>query len=131
MPSDRAAVAPTVDRILDGVKDVGLEADQREDLAVAVAEALSNAAVHGNHLRPGSQVTVTLEVTPRSAAVVEIRDSGGGFDRASLHDPTHPERILAPGGRGVFLMRRLVDHLEYNPEGNRVRLTMKRRRRKG
>lgn len=124
MPSRRSAVAPTVERILDAIKDAGLDDGQRDDLAVAAAEALSNAAVHGNRLRPHVRVLVTVEVMPGHCAVIEIKDSGSGFDRSALADPTHPERLLTPGGRGVFLMRRLVDQLEYNPTGNRVRLVI-------
>jgi anti-sigma regulatory factor (Ser/Thr protein kinase) len=41
-----------------------------------------------------------------------------------VSDPTDPARVLMPGGRGVFLMKRLVDHLEYNDAGNTVRMTM-------
>jgi anti-sigma regulatory factor (Ser/Thr protein kinase) len=129
MPSNRAAVAPGVDRILAAIQDVGLAPPQREDLAVALAEALSNAAIHGNHLKPGSEVKVALKITPGVEVTVGIEDSGLGFDRTALHDPTDPTRILVPGGRGVFLMRRLVDHLEYNAAGNRVRLTIRKRRR--
>jgi anti-sigma regulatory factor (Ser/Thr protein kinase) len=57
-------------------------------------------------------------------ASVEVKDSGAGFDSATVSDPTDPSRVLMPGGRGVFLMKRLVDHLEYNVAGNTVRLTM-------
>jgi serine/threonine-protein kinase RsbW len=59
--------------------------------------------------------------------VVEVTDSGPGFDVATLRDPTDPGHLLTPGGRGVFLMRRLVDGVEYNRQGNRVRLTVRRR----
>jgi serine/threonine-protein kinase RsbW len=124
MPSRRTAVAPTVERILQAVVPAGLDQEQTDDLAVAVAEALSNAAVHGNRLRPSANVLVAVETTPDECTVVEIKDSGAGFDRSRLHDPTDNAHILMPGGRGVFLMRRLVDRLEYNPLGNCVRLTM-------
>jgi serine/threonine-protein kinase RsbW len=124
MPSRRSAVAPTVERILEVVEPCELEPDQRDDLAVAVAEALSNAAVHGNRLRPGSHVHVTIEAKPCECAVIDIRDFGKGFDLSSVGDPTEPSRVLVPGGRGVFLMRRLVDQLEYNQAGNRVRLVI-------
>jgi len=124
MPSRRAAIAPTVERILEAVDGVGLSTDRRADLAVATAEALSNAAVHGNRLRPGSQVLITVGVAPGRKATVEVKDSGPGFDYTAVSDPTHPSKLLVPGGRGVFLMRRLVDHLEFRPPGNRVLLTV-------
>ncbi len=128
MASRRDAIAPTVERILRAVEEAGLSAERRMDLAVAVAEALSNAAVHGNKLGAGSHVAITVRVVRGREASVEVIDSGPGFDHQSLHDPTDNVNLLAPGGRGVFLMRRLVDRLEIEPPGNRVRLTMRKRR---
>jgi serine/threonine-protein kinase RsbW len=128
MPSRRQAVAPTVERILEAVEPAGLSADERDDLAVAVAEALSNAAVHGNRLKPRAQVSITVEVVPRRQATVEVTDRGAGFDPTALEDPTHPSHILVPGGRGIFLMRRLVDEVDYAAAGNRVRLVKRARR---
>jgi len=124
MPSARAAVAPMIERVLAAVADAGLTQERQDNLAVAVAEALSNAALHGNRLAPRRLVRVVVEVPPEGGAAVEVTDSGEGFDSASLSDPTDPARVLMPGGRGVFLMRRLVDHVEYNAAGNSVRLTM-------
>jgi len=128
MPSRRAAIVPTVERILQAVEEAGFSADQRADLAVAAAEALSNAAVHGNRLRPGSLVVITVEVTPGQAATINIKDSGPGFDHEVVSDPTDPSRLLVPGGRGVFLMRRLVDRVHIEPPGNCVSLTILTRR---
>jgi serine/threonine-protein kinase RsbW len=127
MPSRREAVGPTVERIIEAVDGAGLDSDQKLDLAVALAEALSNAAVHGNGLRARSQVIVTVYVAPRERATVEVKDSGNGFDVSRISDPTDGARILAPNGRGVFLMRRLVDLVEFLPPGNRVRLTVEAR----
>ena len=124
MASSRTAVAPMVDRVLRAVRGSRITDEQRDDLAVAVAEALSNAAVHGNRLEPKRRVRVAVEVTPDGGVTVEVSDSGGGFDSGAVSDPTDPARVLVPGGRGVFLMRRLVDRLEYNQAGNAVRLTI-------
>jgi len=124
MPSRREAVTKTVDQIMKAVEGVGLSEDQRANFAVAVTEALSNAAVHGNRLRPDRTVDVVVTATPRREATVEVRDSGPGFDASTLADPTEPSRVLKPGGRGVFLMQHLVDRLEYKGSGNCVCLTM-------
>jgi serine/threonine-protein kinase RsbW len=126
MASRREAVGPTVERILKLVEPVGFTADQRTDLALAVGEALSNAAVHGNRLKAGSLVSVTLHVTPRREVTVEVKDGGPGFNANHLDDPTDNAHILVPGGRGVFLMRRLVDEVEFDRPGNRVRLIKRR-----
>ena len=113
-----------IERVLAAVRDAGLSQEQQDNLAVAVAEALSNAALHGNKLAPRRVVRVTVEAPAGGGAVVEVTDSGVGFDSSKLSDPTDPARVLMPSGRGVFLMKRLVDHLEYNAAGNAVRMTM-------
>jgi serine/threonine-protein kinase RsbW len=123
MPSRRNAIAPAVERILAVADRAGLAQEQRENLAVALAEALSNAAVHGNRLRERSLVSIGLELELGRSITVEVRDSGNGFDLSRLPDPSSPEHLLDTHGRGVFLMRRLVDRLEYNLKGNRVRMT--------
>jgi len=133
MASQRSVVGPTVERILAFVERAGLSPERRDDLAVALSEALSNAAVHGHKDRPRSLVLVAVKAS-RGCVVVDVHDSGPGFDVDTVVkvDPTDPHRLLAPGGRGVFLMRRLVDRLEFNRKGNHVRLVFEgdqRRRR--
>lgn len=130
MASTRAAIAPAVEKLLDAVDGVGLSRDRHDDLAVALTEALSNAAIHGNRLEARTPVRVTVSVVPGERAVVEIKDSGAGFDPETVADPTDPVRLLEAGGRGVYLMRRLVDRLEYRDHGSRVVLTMERRRKR-
>jgi serine/threonine-protein kinase RsbW len=127
MANRRDAVAPTVDRILDAVAEAGFDSDQKLDLAVALSEALSNAVVHGNRQHPRARVAITVTVVPRKQAVIEVKDAGNGFDHANLSDPTDGPQLLEPRGRGVFLMKRLVDLVEFLPPGNRVRLTVGRR----
>jgi serine/threonine-protein kinase RsbW len=132
MASRREAVAPMVERILEAVRPVGFSDSESSDLAVALAEALSNGAVHGNRLRKGSTVKITIELRPGRQACIEVEDAGSGFDASKVKDPTEMSHILIPGGRGVFLMRRLVDELAFYPPGNRVRLTKRvRHRRRG
>ena len=130
MPCDREAVAPTVERVLKAVEAVDLREARRNDLATALAEALANAALHGNGSDPSKRVSIAVELGPGHCATIEVRDSGDGFDADALPDPTDPANLFNPSGRGVFLMRRLVDELEYNDKGNCVRLTVRRQRRR-
>jgi serine/threonine-protein kinase RsbW len=126
MRSERRAIPAAVDTILAAVRPVGLPSDRIHDLAVALSEALSNAAIHGNGLDPNREVQITVKVVPRRRAQIEVKDDGYGFDHGRLSDPTHPEQLLAPSGRGVFLMRRLVDQVDYEDGGSLVRLTVGR-----
>lgn len=126
MPSRREAVGPTVERVLALAVGVGLSEERLHDLSVVLAEALSNAAVHGNGLESGHTVEVHVEVDPDRRIVVDIADRGPGFDRGSLDDPTRTDRVLEDSGRGVFLMHQLADGLDYNQQGNAVRVTFSR-----
>ncbi len=127
MASERVAVGPAIEQVLNLAKDVRLSKDRLSDLAVALAEALSNAAIHGNKLDRSKHVHIRVSVLPGVRAVIEVKDEGQGFEVSELSDPTHPERLLTPRGRGVFLMRQLVDRVEYLDGGSRVVIAVERR----
>ena len=127
MASERAAIGPAIEQVLNLVRDVRLSKDRLSDLAVALAEALSNAAIHGNQLDRNKHVHIRVTVFPGERAVVDVKDDGRGFEVSGLSDPTRPERLLTPGGRGVFLMRQLVDRVDYLDGGSRVVLAVERR----
>ena len=98
------------------------------NVPVALAEALSNAILRGNRDDPAKQVHVRAEVDA-SRLVVEVGDEGQGFDlEESLIDPTTPDNLDREDGRGLFLMRQLMDRVERIdlPTGNLVRMTLHR-----
>jgi serine/threonine-protein kinase RsbW len=96
------------------------------NVRVAVTEALSNAILRGNR-DIGQQVRVRAAVRA-DAFVVDVVDEGEGFDLdASTSDPTTPENLEREEGRGLFLMRRLMDHVErFQNNGNVVRMMLRR-----
>jgi serine/threonine-protein kinase RsbW len=61
----------------------------------------------------------------RGCLQATIKDQGAGFDPASVPDPTRPENITRPCGRGLFLMRELLDEVSYNDRGNEVTLVLR------
>jgi serine/threonine-protein kinase RsbW len=91
---------------------------------VGLTEALSNAMLYGNAHDPSQ--SVTLEVTIESGHLrATVRDHGSGFDPASIPDPTRPENVSRSCGRGLFLMRQLLDEVWYNDRGNEVTLILR------
>ena len=97
------------------------------NVPVALSEALSNAILRGNGDDATKSVRVRASVD-QHALVLEVQDEGSGFDLdASLRDPTEPENLEREDGRGLFLMRALMDRVEqYQDGGNVVRLTLRR-----
>ncbi len=97
------------------------------NVPVALSEALSNAILRGNESVGGKHVRVRALVTD-AALVFEIVDEGPGFDLDQCTaDCTTDDNLMKEEGRGLFLMRRLVDDVEsYHDHGNVVRLTLRR-----
>ena len=83
MASSRGAVPRAVERILEHVASAGLSESQTSNLAIALSEALANAAIHGNQLDPDRCVNVAVR-TASGEATVDIRDAGPGFDHSGV-----------------------------------------------
>ncbi len=92
---------------------------------VGVSEALTNAIRHGNRGDPKKQVRVEVELDDSQVAL-KVIDQGSGFDPDALPDPTLPANLQRPGGRGVFIMRKLMDDVKFFDPGNAVRLVLYR-----
>ena len=98
------------------------------NVPVALTEALSNAILRGNRDDPAKHVHVRAEVDAERL-VVEVGDEGKGFDLdGSLVDPTTPDNLNREDGRGLFLMKKLMDRVERVelPHGSMVRMTLNR-----
>ena len=91
---------------------------------VGLTEALSNAMLYGNNSDPEKRVRV--EVTIRVEDVtVRVTDQGVGFDPTTVPDPTLPDNISKSRGRGIFLMKALMDEVQFNERGNSVTLVLR------
>ena len=106
--------------------EAGLNEDQRFHIDMAVREAVINAVVHGNRHNPGLDIDVSLENTG-TALVFTIADQGQGFDPDQLPDPLAPENLLRGSGRGVFLIRSLMDEVHFRQLHPGTELTMVKR----
>lgn len=90
----------------------GFSEDDAANIAMSVREATVNAVLHGNSYSREKQVSVRLEADEKDLTVF-VADEGAGFNAALLPDPLSPENILRGSGRGVFLMRALMDEVHF------------------
>ena len=97
----------------------------RFNIRVALSEALANAMLYGNGGDPTKQVNVRV-LFGRTVIEMEVEDQGGGFDPRHIPDPTAPEHLTDPDGRGIFLIQRLVDEVRFNDKGNTICMILRR-----
>ena len=125
IPSSQIYLAKVDDFVEKKLKKFGLNKDQLADVAISVTEVVNNAIVHGNKNVPRKKVTLRL-ITDKSSIVIEVEDEGEGFDLDSLPCPITEENLLKEVGRGIFILRSLMDKVDFvfkKEGGTVVRLT--------
>jgi len=111
-----------IESFIDNAKEkFQLDDDIYGNIMIAVTEAVNNAIKHGNKNDKSKNVALKLSLED-SQIKFEIRDYGDGFDYDNLPDPTSPENLEKPGGRGIFLMKNLSDEVTFKEEGKVVEL---------
>lgn len=121
IPSSSGNVVIVEKLINDICSSFQVSEDHYGNILVAVTEAVNNAIHHGNKADSSKKVDVEFKATDKHISFV-IHDQGTGFDPSALPDPTNPENIEKPSGRGVFLMKHLADKVEFSDEGRTVLL---------
>jgi len=110
-------------RILDGLLAEMAARDWRKhdlySVRLAAEEALANAVRHGNGADGRKRIRIRCRLGSRRVRV-GVRDQGQGFDPTMLPDPTGPDRLEVPNGRGVMLMQAYMSRVRYNAVGNCV-----------
>ena len=124
--NDLAATKPAEKAVLDEAARCGFCENTAFAIKLALEEAFTNAFRHGNKCDPRKHIIVRYEVTAEHIEI-EVEDEGDGFDPNQVPDPTQPEFIDRPHGRGIMLMRAYLDAVEYNASGNTVRLLKRER----
>jgi serine/threonine-protein kinase RsbW len=104
--------------------EIGISQDSYGKILVAVMEAVNNAIIHGNKADQKKRVEIDFLIKKMNLSV-SVTDEGKGFKPGEVPDPTKPENIEALNGRGIFLMSRLADEIEFNRKGNSVTMTFK------
>jgi serine/threonine-protein kinase RsbW len=125
-PSDARLLEDAVAEIRAAIDRTGCWEDV-ESIGLAVREALTNAMIHGNHCQPEETVRVSVTVNEDCDLVIIVKDSGSGFDISRLPSVITAENTLANHGRGISLMKQLMDQVEFEfDHGTAVRMCRRR-----
>ncbi len=121
IPSDLKLMGGVLQYLLERVSKLGLITPEGSNLFVALDEAFVNAVKHGNKSDPTKLVRVGAELSPTEACFT-VEDEGEGFDVQTIPDPRDPSNLFKTSGRGVLLIYNIMDEVEYNAQGNRVKM---------
>ena len=121
LPSDLALMNGVLQYLLERVTKLGLIQPERSNLFIALDEAFVNAVKHGNQNDPTKLVRITAELSPKEASFT-VEDEGKGFNVQDIPDPRDPANLFKSSGRGVLLIYNIMDEVEYNAQGNRVKM---------
>lgn len=111
-----------VEKLIDDISEENnISSDIYGKILIASIEAVNNSIVHGNKLDPNKKVKLNMFVSESQLHVI-VEDEGRGFDYNNVPDPTTPENIENISGRGVFLMKKLADAIQFNEKGTRVEM---------
>ena len=121
LPSDLSLMNGVLQYLLERVSRMGLIQPEKSNLFVALDEAFVNAVTHGNKNNPGKLLRITAELSP-SEAVFTVEDEGEGFDLQQIPDPRDPANLFRTSGRGVLLIYNIMDEVEYNKQGNLLKM---------
>jgi len=122
IPSTFEALEDVVERLMALAREMKCDSGDMEHVELALREALANAIVHGNKQDPDKNVVVRCFCQKDRGMLLVVEDEGPGFNPNQIPDPTQAECLLETHGRGLFLMKRLMDHVRISRSGRRVTL---------
>ena len=105
--------------LVNNLKENGVNENVIFDIHVSFEEALRNAMIHGNKMDDQKKVIVETDVAEKEV-IISVEDEGEGFDPGDVPDPTLDENLLKESGRGVYLIRHLMDEVKYENSGRKV-----------
>ncbi len=120
--SEIAAISPFVDKLMVFIKKCQCVPGNEIEVEISLREALANGVVHGNHEDPGKRVYVECRCVPNEEVSIVVRDEGAGFNSTELPDPTAAEQLQSMHGRGIYLMKTLMDEVHFERGGTSVHM---------
>jgi serine/threonine-protein kinase RsbW len=120
IPSEATAISPLVDRLMRLIEGSHCITGEEHDVELVLREALSNAVVHGNQLDAHKLVHVRCRCKVGKAISLIVSDQGQGFDARTIPDPVAVENLEAEHGRGIQLIKLVMDEVSFQQRGTEV-----------
>jgi serine/threonine-protein kinase RsbW len=125
LPSKVAAISSFKDQLMRFIVNFRSADGSETDIEMALHEALANAVIHGNGENSGKRVYVDCRCYMDGEVSIAVRDEGRGFDSSAVPDPTFLENLLFTHGRGIYLMKTLMDEVSFEEGGAVVMMRKK------
>jgi serine/threonine-protein kinase RsbW len=116
LPSEVAVISPFVDKLMPLLTNCGCVPEDVSDLEIALREAMANAIIHGNLEDRRKHVHITCRCEADEVSIA-VKDEGKGFDINKVPDPTAAENIGSVHGRGIHVMKALMDEVRFEEGG--------------
>ncbi len=121
IPSDPKYIKRASSKLLGALKKLKLSEETLFDIRLSLEEAVINAIKYGNRSDKSLPVVISYDFSGGKLEI-KVRDQGKGFDHKMTPDPRSETNILKHGGRGIFLIRNLMDEVKYNDSGNEIKM---------
>jgi len=124
IPSKIKYIKQVSTEILNSLSPFGIDENRLFDIRLCTEEAVRNAVVHGN--RSNKKLSVKVRYwTENDRLIIEVEDAGSGFNPGDLPDPTEDSNMMKNSGRGVYLIMKLMDNVNFSAKGNMIRMEKK------
>lgn len=133
MPSETGAISPTVEQLMRLIEPWRCIVGDESTVELALREALNNAVIHGNGMDPKKLVEIRCRCERGKGVWLIVRDQGRGFDPSTVPNPLTPQGLVAEHGRGIYLIKLLMDEVSFKRGGSEVHMRkgpMRKSRRK-
>jgi serine/threonine-protein kinase RsbW len=122
LSADVNAISPIVEAVLRLVEQLAYAAGKEFEIEMALREALANAVIHGCKGDPKKKIECSVTGDQDRGILIVVSDPGDGFDPAHLPSPTDGQNLFSDHGRGIFLISRLMDEVQYERNGAKIRM---------
>ncbi len=122
LPADVNAISPVVEAVLRLVEQLAYAAGKEFEIEMALREALANAVLHGCKCDPRKKIECSVTGDQEQGILIVVSDPGDGFDPTQIPSPTDGQNLFSDHGRGIFLISRLMDEVQYERNGAKIRM---------